>query len=393
MLKSLIWIMAQCAKRTLLRIKKVVCICKINTLKSKRIIDIDQSSAGNYIRKYRSKNDMHCVPVNRERRIKLSVIIPVYNAEKYIKECINSIVSQDISCTYEIICVDDGSKDASLEILQSMKCDKLRIISQPNAGAGVARNRGLDASLGEYIIFVDSDDSLIDGSINKMLEAAQTEDADIVFGTIAKTKTDMSNAFYPLKRRDRVVDNLLVACSLTTGTPWGKCYKYCLWENIRFPESYAYEDTIIFMNLFAKSKKFVALGTPVYCFRSSNNSLFKRENGSKRSADMAWVVLDALKMHLYDGGVITTRYYELLLWHLSAITFSRIKNLQDETLLENVFAYIAHEVSALFSEHPVALDFEGKNGWIYKKVHQSFIENDYLLYTSCCEALSGLGLI
>ena len=392
-MKSLIWRTAQGCRKIYRRIKRVVGVLKLKTLKRKRVINIEKKEARDYIESYRVKNDVISPSVKRERTVMLSVIIPVYNAEHYIVDCIKSIISQDISYSYEIVCVNDGSKDNSLEALQSIKNDKIKIISQENAGAGAARNRGLDAASGEYIMFVDADDKLIDGSINKMLKAAQDNGADITFGTVAKANFDMSSIYYPKIKKDKITENLLRACSLSEGTPWGKCYKYSLWEDIRFSENYAYEDTIIFLNLYAKAKKFAMLGTPVYCFRSSQNSLYKRENASKRSVDMVWVVLQSLKQHLMSNGELTARYYELILWHLSVITYKRINNLQDKKLIENCFAYISGEIKYLYVSNPITLDFEGKNSFIFKKVHQSFIENDYLLYVACCNVLSGQGLI
>lgn len=392
MLMNLIWSMAQKAKGILSRVKSAVKICKASVLKKKRILTIGQDDARSYIEKYRAKNDATGVPVNNESITKVSVIIPVYNSEEYIEDCIASITTQEIPYTYEVICVDDGSTDSSLSILKSIKNANLKIVTQKNAGAGAARNRGLDAASGEYVIFVDSDDKLVDGSIARMLKAAENAAADIVFGTVAKANADLSSVFYPRQKEDRVTCDFFAACSQTTGTPWGKCYKRSLWENVRFPECYAYEDTIIFMELFAKAKKFVMLGTPVYCFRSRKDSLYKRENASTRCADMVWVTLYSLKAHLSSGGKMTTSYYQLLLWHLSAITYSRARNLRDEKLLECIFTYAAYEVRALYYAYPIALNFEGKNAKIFKMIHQSFMENDYLLYSNCSEALDGLGL-
>ncbi len=91
----------------------------------------------------------------------LSIIIPVYNAEKYLAECLDSCLNQDIPAEdYEIICVNDGSTDGSAEILEryAREHSNVRFITQPNGGVSVARNTGIDAARGEYIWFVDADD-------------------------------------------------------------------------------------------------------------------------------------------------------------------------------------------------------------------------------------------
>ena len=92
-------------------------------------------------------------------KIKISVIIPVYNVEKYLRECLESILNQTFQ-DFEIICVDDGSTDRSLDILQEYKRkdDRFVILQQRHAGAGAARNHGLKLAEGKYIQFLDSDD-------------------------------------------------------------------------------------------------------------------------------------------------------------------------------------------------------------------------------------------
>ena len=90
---------------------------------------------------------------------KVSVIIPVYNAEKYLRECLDSVVNQTLR-EIEIICVDDGSTDASLEILEeyAAKDNRVKVLRQQNQYAGVARNNGMAAASGEYYMFLDADD-------------------------------------------------------------------------------------------------------------------------------------------------------------------------------------------------------------------------------------------
>ena len=98
----------------------------------------------------------------------LSVIVPVYNAEQYIEECIRSIESQGFSENeLEIICIDDGSKDRSLEILQNIarSDSRVKVFNQDNAGVSAARNRGLELATGDYFEFVDADDKLLPGAM------------------------------------------------------------------------------------------------------------------------------------------------------------------------------------------------------------------------------------
>ena len=111
----------------------------------------------------------------------ISIIVPIYNAEKYIFDCVKSIEKQNIS-DYEIILIDDGSKDGSAKICKQLAKENNRIqyIYQKNVGVSSARNKGIEVAKGEYIVFVDSDDELIYGALTKMVHLIKEKDADLV---------------------------------------------------------------------------------------------------------------------------------------------------------------------------------------------------------------------
>ena len=113
--------------------------------------------------------------------IKVSVIVPVYNAEEHLNQCLDTIVNQTLK-EIEIICVDDGSTDNSLEILNqyAQKDTRIKVIQQKNQYAGVARNNGLKIARGEYVIFLDSDDFFKEDLLEKTYNQGKKVDADIV---------------------------------------------------------------------------------------------------------------------------------------------------------------------------------------------------------------------
>lgn len=115
------------------------------------------------------------------RQPKVSVIIPVYNAENFIDRCISSVVNQTYSCL-EIILVDDGSPDLCPEICDDWvkKDSRIRVIHKENAGAGMARNTGLEAATGEYLLFVDSDDYIDPNTVQRCVETAEKDKSDMV---------------------------------------------------------------------------------------------------------------------------------------------------------------------------------------------------------------------
>lgn len=121
--------------------------------------------------------------------MKISVIIPVYNAEKYLRKCVESVIAQTYT-DWEMILVDDGSNDGSADIIDEYagKDTRIRTIHQENAGPGVARNAGIRNALGEYIVFLDSDDMVTPDYFEKL----SRETADVVFIDIDQVDEHMN---------------------------------------------------------------------------------------------------------------------------------------------------------------------------------------------------------
>lgn len=112
---------------------------------------------------------------------KISVIVPVYNVESYLADCLDSILKQSFM-DIEVICINDGSSDGSLEILEkyAKKDSRIQIVSQENQGLSGARNTGIEYATGKYLCFVDSDDMLAAGALQKIFDSFQKEDADLI---------------------------------------------------------------------------------------------------------------------------------------------------------------------------------------------------------------------
>lgn len=130
---------------------------------------------------------------------KVSVIIPVYNVEKYLEQCLDSVINQTLK-DIEIICVNDGSTDNSKNILEkyAQKDSRIKILTQENKGQGAARNRGIKEATGKYLYFVDSDDWLVNNALEKLFNHITKTNADIcVCGLIFYDQTD--NSYRPRK--------------------------------------------------------------------------------------------------------------------------------------------------------------------------------------------------
>ena len=129
--------------------------------------------------------------------VKVSVIVPVYNVELYLEECLDSIINQTFK-EIEIILVNDGSTDRSPEIIElyALKDNRITILTQPNGGLSAARNAGIEKALGKYLLFVDSDDSLLPNSIETLLGKANETGADIVIGNALLCYPDGRRSIY-----------------------------------------------------------------------------------------------------------------------------------------------------------------------------------------------------
>ena len=194
---------------------------------------------------------------------KVSVIIPVYNVEEYLPKCLDSVVNQTYK-NLEIICVNDCSPDNCDKILQEYadKDERIKIINrEKNGGLSAARNTGMDAATGEYIYFIDSDDWIDDDYIEKMVEAATNNHAEVVVNTniLSEEEGKVPKQHLPQNTENFVQDKFLDAQSCIFNIIWNT-WAY-LWKksfldkiNARFPEGYVIEDmyfqatTLVYLN-------------------------------------------------------------------------------------------------------------------------------------------------
>jgi len=208
--------------------------------------------------------------------MKVSVIVPVFNSEKYIAKCIESILAQTYA-DWELILVDDGSTDNSLRIIREYesKDNRIRVFCQNHAGAGMARNLGIKNATGEYIVFVDSDDT-IESNYFMLLSHSETDlvfiDANQVDGSHRLIKSEKISNY-----RNRTKD-VILRSQMTGKIPWGGCRKAVKKElieknNIFFTSHTVGEEAIYsFLALwFANDYSFI--DTPVYNYVQRNDSL------------------------------------------------------------------------------------------------------------------------
>lgn len=213
---------------------------------------------------------------------KFSVIVPVYNAEKYIKQCVCSLVNQQY-INYEIILVNDCSTDASLELCNSFarQYTNIVVINQPqNKGVSAARNKGIEVAKGDYILFVDSDD-FVSEDYFETLETLIAEEYDLIsFGNYdyfidgdGSIETKLSDMNYNVSCNDTFPWNKLFLKTFFA-SPWNKLFlkKILLHYNIRFDEScVCYEDYLFNLEYCKHISTFKTTVKPLYYYRQYTN--------------------------------------------------------------------------------------------------------------------------
>lgn len=275
---------------------------------------------------------------------KISIIVPIYNVEKYLKKCINSILEQTFN-EFELILVNDGSTDQSLKICNEYKRldSRVRVINKLNGGLSSARNAGLEVANGEYIAFVDSDDYIDSDMYNMMIGLAKERNADIVQCRFKKVYDDYydskmeelkfieinsNNALYKLLK----IGEINVQCVVS----WNKIYKKELFKDIRFPVGKIHEDEFTTYKLFDESKKVIIMENELYYYRQVKGSIMNSGFNEKRLN-----YLEAVKEQLnYFKTKNFKIYMEVLLkyeFNLKIYYFNVQEHIEDNSkILENI---------------------------------------------------------
>lgn len=219
----------------------------------------------------------------------VSVIVPIYKVEPYLRRCLDSIVNQTYT-NLEIILVDDGSPDACPQICDeyAARDNRIVVIHKENGGLSDARNAGLDICKGEYISFIDSDDWVDEKYVEVLYEiqkktAAELsicvydsflEDGRLSSSCLSKTSGIISWDFH------EVLIRLCAEDTLGLMAVWGKLYARMLFDSIRFPKGKLYEDAYINYKLYMQCDKVCYSEIPLYHYRIRNGSIMSNAKGS-----------------------------------------------------------------------------------------------------------------
>lgn len=310
-------------------------------------------------------------------KIKVSVIVPVYNAQDYLEQCIVSILAQTLQ-EIEVICVDDSSTDRSLEILKKYEKEdsRVRVLTQPNSGAGAARNRGLSQASGEYLSFLDADDFFEPDMLELAYAKAKEDRADMVvfksdqyhtdsdqFVQVAWTLREKEIPPYTPFNHRQMTDNIF---KVFVGWAWDKLFsrEFVEKHHLTFQEQRTSNDMLFVFSAVALAKRITIVPKVLaHQRRDAKDSLSKtREN----SWHCFYDALTALRQRLTDEGLFPETEKDFINY---ALHFS-LWNLR--TLAEPTKTKLGKK---LVSEWFNTLGISGKKqGYFYK-------QNEYKEYT------------
>ena len=233
---------------------------------------------------------------NAEKMPELSIIVPIYKVEKYLDECIQSILHQTFT-DFELILVDDGSPDACPQMCDAIaeQDSRVRVIHQKNGGLSAARNTGIEAARGNWLGFVDSDDFVAPDMYEKLYHAAVNADADCAVCSVQLTHEDGSRMDTPPQWKvyggGYTGEDVLKTITWQNNAPylvaWNKLYRREVFRTLRYPVGRINEDVFVFAELFDTIKKVACVEQPLYFYRQRTGSIMQSKC-TLRNLDEMW---------------------------------------------------------------------------------------------------------
>ena len=286
--------------------------------------------------------------------MRLSIIVPVYNVEQYVRLCLESLFQQGLDeQDVEVIIVNDGTQDRSMEVIQDIIClhQNITVISQDNLGLSAARNTGLVAAKGDYVLFVDSDDLLIDNSLPAMLDDACRHKPDLLIAKfVTMNNDDISSGQIP-----STITYASTAIAESRATieylnpqecyVWRTLYKRAFLNEhaIRFIPGIYFEDVPFTAECYLKSMRCLISNYPFYIYRQHHNSIVSTINKKK----------------VMDLNVVIAHLCDMRHWHLSPIDHKKLMKLIFLTYQIQAW-YISHNKELLAERKEITSDLKKK---------------------------------
>ncbi len=306
---------------------------------------------------------------------KISVIVPVYNVEKYLDKCVESIVNQTYK-NLEIILVDDGSTDNCPEICDewAKKDNRIKVIHKPNGGLSSARNAGMDSMTGSYIQFVDSDDYIKSNMIEVMYGNIIKGDYDVCvcnYSFIDESDNVISATDFKksILKGDEIMPNFLKTTVFNSWNAWTKMYKYSVVEkyNLRYDETIKWGEDYPFNYLYFKSiDKMIAIDDVLYNYLSRRNGSITCSMNSGQAN--RWKFIKKLVIAERDNSI---NYKIALSQYASALMCIAREVLRtgDKAFIDRHFNEIVTELETYYNDFMSLSDLNKKIRFSIKLIH------------------------
>lgn len=334
------------------KLKQIVkqCVIKPASILFNQSVDMGSATAYESLSKYRACPCGKCYTTHKvDIQYDLQIIIPAYNVEKYIQECLASVLEQKTNYSLLVTIVNDGSTDQTKNRIEDyLPCVKnlnskelipvqtsvgvkyLQYINQNNRGLSGARNTALETIYGKYIMFIDSDDLLEPNAIEALIKEAESANADIVQGGwVEFFPNGEEKLIVPMESRENHSNEML------SGFAWGKIYRWSVLQHFVFPEGFLFEDTPVSFILQAMPFQFSVIKNIVYRYRRNPQGITLTAPKQKRSIDSFWITKRCLEEFPVFGLNYDQRAYEYLLRQI-LINWRRTK-FQPKPIREAIF--------------------------------------------------------
>ena len=294
----------------------------------------------------------------------LSIIVPVYNVEKYIRPCIESIFRQGLSDEdYEIIIVNDGTKDHSMEQITDIvgSHGNIMVINQENQGLSVARNNGLAKAGGEYILFLDSDDLLMEGSLSLILQKATDTQADMLINNyleLTSEEISASHGVYPQKCHLPVMEGMRTGKELLFArqnylrfSVWQTLYRRVFLQtyNILFIPGIYFEDIAFTYECYLRAERCLMTNILLIIYRKRNNSItstytLKHSKDHATAFGKSWSLRKTTQLTAKEYQNYQDRMFKSF-YSIAKEAFNHFQNMHDRLLAMDYLSQSAPDLS------------------------------------------------
>lgn len=271
---------------------------------------------------------------------KISVIIPVYNTEKYLSKCLESVINQTLK-DIEIIVINDGSTDSSQNIidLYISKDDRIISIIKENGGLSDARNMGIDNSNGNYLAFIDSDDYIDEYMLENMYNLSQKHQSEIVLCDLVKVN-EKGEEFRDLPQSPQLADKIILKDDFTifgemSCFACNKIFKKSLFNKHRFKKGIHFEDIELIPKLVLDSTVLSKINQPFYKYFERQDSITKSH--TKRGLDMFLAVNEVsnyFKNSVYNNSKTDLKRFQIFQGYYSYLAY--VAYVKDKSLKKNM---------------------------------------------------------